>query len=355
MSTVAKKLLQAQTASTPTASFQYAAIFGTNTIEVSDVSDINNITAVDSLSSTALSIVFPVSFDIDRDRSLLFVGDPLDNCISCVDLSDPTSLVVRDTLTSEPKLRFVKGVACSPSRQLIFAATGTNPASGQRSISGIDYSDPDNLAFSGSPLNVSYFYNGMRTTSDGNTLFVSEGDDLISVDTTNTSSMSELDHHSDTVAGGLQALEIDDANDTMYGIAHADSAFVSYDISNTASLSTRDDVTDNTNLDELEALRIDLTNNYAFLMTKLGKLSSFDISDPDNLVRKDTLFDSDFDTNSAYRSIALDIERKLIFCVSRSNGRKLVIVSYDDVENLTKLTTHTFTSGNNGGGMVLFN
>jgi hypothetical protein len=354
MSTVAKKLLQAKTESAEIVGYQYVGIFGTGTLNVSDVSDINNITAVDSLSDGALTIVFPHGSAFDRDRSLLFVGDPIGDEIVCIDLSDPANLVSRDTITSSTRLNFVQGISASTDRQLIFAGCGTS-TSPSKSLSAIDYSDPDNLAFSGNPFNVGYLYKGCACTEDGNTFFVSEGDDLIAIDSTNTSSMSELDHYHLSLAGQLKTIRIDEANDVMYGIGHSDSSFLSYDISNPSSLSYRDVITDNTNLDEVDVLQIDLTNNYAFVMTQLGKLSSFDISDPDNLVRKDTLFDSDFDTNSSYRSIALDIERKLIFCVSRSNGRKLAIVSYDDVENLTKLTTHTFTSGNNGGGIVLFN
>ena len=172
----------------------------------------------------------------------------------------------------------------------------------------VDVSNPSSLSYI-SDLSTGYFgHYGIGLDTTNNVAFSSAygNDRLLSINISNTASMSVLDDITDIRLDGAWGVSLDLQNDVAYVASDREDAVVSVDISNSSNLSKLDDLADVTNLQNATNTAIDIANSVLYVVAATSDaLSSIDISSPSSLSILDTFT---FPTENLLGGIALNID-----------------------------------------------
>jgi hypothetical protein len=349
MSTVANKMVQAAAGNSGDIldTLLMGTYFGGKDIIVLDVSDISNISDIGSADNIGNAFLGPPTA-IDLTNNLLFLphssGSPYNT--DTYDISNLSNIYRADVFYSARQAEH--GAIADPNREILYS-TGKGS---YYQIDKLDYSTPSALsrltyASSSNYLNL-YF---PELSSDGDTLFTigssGNGTGLIKSWDVSGTAFSSLDYlsHSGNPGGNYSGLNwIEQDNYLISGNSHG--YIKSFDVSDTSNLALEDtlNVTSSVsgaNFTTRHTRAVDSVNNLYFLTDFYCKVYIIDVSDPANLVYKNSIA-THVSSGSSAGFVTVDPARKLAFCSFQSGGHLtkayLYVIDYSDINNLS-LTT----------------
>jgi len=357
MSTVAKKL---QTAETPTAGgFSVALVSareGNATTDYKynliDVSDVNNITVLDTVEANDGSLYYrPSRAAILNDGDNVGIAERQYDALSYWDVSDATSMTLldreRNTSGSYPGFNNFYGLVSDEINNIFLGNGTTNPdwqAIFRESGNGIfrTYRSP----------NTSTFTHGQwqpALDAANRVLFVTnETSNSISAYTYpiagNTFTLvSTLQDSTNLV--NPRNFAFDETTDTLY-VGSANGDITSVDVSNTSSMSVIDKLANMSNNYNYNDMQIDTTNQVLFACSSKnstniafgGSVYAVDISDSANLAHLDLI--ERLDDTDLYFPIQMDVdvEREYLFVACKGSD-KLMVIDYSNPSSLTVQAT----------------
>lgn len=347
MSTVAKKIIQAKTAS---AEKTIAVCTGNNYLTVVDITDASNMSILGFVNDTNAFDGIGVWGTGDADRDLYFAGNgPNAAATLCVgDYSDPSNPTVLQVFSNAAFSSTIYSATPDTTRELLFL----NLKVSDKAVS-VDYSDPTALSVLDDIISSTQldFPNGVAVDSTNEIAYYCNSSDssVTSVDYSTPSSLSILDEHADSTSfAGASNIKLDSENDILYGVSITRDSIVRFDVSNPSSISTLNYLIDNTNLNLAYDLALDLEDEIALVYSRTNGLSSIDISNSASMTRLDTVDSTSFDNTA---QLQIDTARKIAF-VKCSNSYSLTSVDYSDASNLIVLDT--IVDATKLGGRTLF-
>ena len=248
----------------------YVASQIADSVTAIDISDPNNLTELDSITSTHLDGVSGIFIYGNHLYAAALTADK----VVSIDISDPSNLVIDDNFTSGNLDRVV-----SPRVHDGILYVTSN---GSDSLTTIDISDPLNLSEIDSVTSTNL--DGARDvvmSDDGLTAFVSglDGDRLTSVDISDPTNLTELDSITSTNIDGGRPFAI--AGNYAFVPGYNADRITAFDISNPSNIVELDSIT-STNLNGASAVSIQ--GKYAYVTAAIAdRIVIVDISDPDNL------------------------------------------------------------------------
>lgn len=328
-----------------TGQFTKGAVMGGSRVTGVNVADINNLSVVDSVTDSRLSIGYEGSVDSTRD--LGFLGNILSDEIICVDFSDISNVSVADSIADSDKFDFTRGVAADPATEIVYVS-GSTP----NYFNAVDYSDPTNLSITGS-LSTTYGGDKVVVDTDRDTAFMKAGSRLTSINVSNPASMSErttlVSSSNMNTAGGLA---IDTTNDLVFTGHYSNDKVSVINTSNVASLSVISSLSDSTNLNQPTVLATDPSKELLFCLC-LDSLSVVDYSNTSSMSITDTISEVNLGGGSS-RSLAVDPVRELVFAKARSENYTVYVYDYSDPTSLTLAGTITTSPvANTSGGFIV--
>jgi 6-phosphogluconolactonase (cycloisomerase 2 family) len=227
------------------------------------------------------------------------------------------------------------------------------------SITSIDISDPNNLieldTYTSSNLNGAQ---GIRLDLNNNLAYVvsSTSDSITSIDISNPNNLIELDSYTSSNLNGARNIALDLNNNVAYVTSLANgtnlgdaSRITSIDISNPNNLVELDSYR-SSNLDGAFSVELDLANNVAYVVSYVSSsITSINISDPNNLIEMDSYISPNLD---GVRYIALDLINNVAYVASLDSD-KLTSINISNPNNLIELDTYTSTNLDGALGIKL--
>jgi len=341
MSSVAKKLLQAKTAS---GHFTKGVVMGTNDATGVDVADVNNMSIEDTLVDSSLSLARASSVDSTRD--LAFFCNLSADELTCVDFSDISNISITDSIIDSDKFDSTRGVAADPTTEIVYVS-GQTP----NYFNAVDYSDPTNLSITSS-LSTTYTGDSIVVDTARDTAFMKAGGRLTSINISNPASMSErttlISSGDMNTAGGLA---VDTTNNLVFTGHYSNDKVAVINTSNVASLSVISSVSDSTNLNQPTVLATDPSKELLFCLC-LDSLSVVDYSNTSSMSITDTISETGLGGGNS-RSLAVDPVRELVFAKARSETNTVYVYDYSDPTSLTLEATIAGTISNLAGGHIV--
>jgi hypothetical protein len=345
MSNVANKMVQAAAGNAGDIldTLLFGTYFGGKQLIALDVSDISNISDIGS--RDVEGVYFSSSpASIDLTNKLLFL--PAQNStpyeIHTYNINNLSSMYKIDSFyTASPA---ATGSVADSVGEILYVHSGI---SSSKKLDKIDYSTPTALSRISQLTTSSYrtFFHP-QLTSDGDTLFAitSSGNNAGSlksydVSGTNTSVLDTLDHSSGDATGGYLGL-IWLEQDNYLASLNSNGYVKSFDVSDVNNLTLEDTLSlSNTNHAYRHTKAVDSVNKLLFVSGWTGTIDIVDVSDPTNLVYKNSIATQTTTDSSGYGFITVDPARKLAFC-SFSSGSHVTksylhIINYSDIDNLT--------------------
>jgi len=361
MSRVADKLIKAKTDSgfTPDPDFTKLLTTGgaTGTTLLNDLDDASQI---DYFSTSAFGFNAPAGganmyTAVDDTNKVFMVTHRNSDRLAVADWSDDTNIVAADIVTDSVRLDNVTQVAVDPSKEFAYT-TNYNSTSANKGHCRYDYSDPTNVTLKWFLQYSSTTY-GLTVNPTRELLYYFTSSSLRTFDIspTGTNVMVFKDDLSlgSTVAAYVQDTFLDIENDILYAVTHND-RIMAIDVSTDTAAVLLDSLVDNTNLDRIYAVSVDVAAGIAFVITTFGKISSIDVSDPSNLALLDTYTGVGRSNDQYRRSMTIDAGAKRVF-TSYGNGFSptgVKVIEYSDPSNLTLETTIDHYSGAYKGAKV---
>lgn len=314
-------------------------------IKTIDISDPSSMSVLDTLvdAGEAFDTGTPLPFEdvaVDSVNQVAYASLGSQTIIS-YDISDPSSISELDNLDAGGGSG--AGLALDVAGGLAYMTAYDND-----SISKINISTPSAMVDLGEEKTTN-----LRDATDvvldvaNNYAYVSlyGGNGVASV---NTSTMTFVDSVTSTAdLEDSAALSIDLTTDHVYVASYLDDCITSVDISNPASLSIAGTLS-NSNLDRATDIDIDVDNQVAYVVSENGDsfctISSIDISTPTSMSQLDTL-----NLESAASStpkIKIDTLKQVAY-VFYTNGTNIILKSVDisTPSSMTVLDTLTVVSG----------
>ena len=350
MSTAANKMVQAAAGNSGDIldTLLMGTYFGGKDIIVLDVSDISNISDIGSADNIGGHAFFRPPSAIDLTNNLLFLphssGSPYNT--DTYDISNLSSISRTDVFYSGRQAEH--GAIADPNREILYS---TGKASYYQ-IDKLDYSTPSalsRLTYASSDSNLNLYY--PELSSDGDTLFTigSYGNysGLIKSWDVSGTAFSSLDYlsHSGNPGGNYSGLNWIEQDNYLIS-ANSFGYIKSFDVSDTSNLALEDTLNVTSSVSGAtfttqHTRAVDSVNNLYFLTDYYGKVYIIDVSDPANLVYKNSIA-THVSSGSSYGFVTVDPARKLAFCSFQSGGHAtkayLYVIDYSDINNLS-LTT----------------
>jgi hypothetical protein len=302
-------------------------------IQTFDISDPTNMSLLgDVRGVAAMTKPFQLKLDITNDRAFVVCED---DSVAVIDISNTSSPSVTGALAQEDSMKYCD---IDPSRDLVFGADFKNPGG----IRVYDVSTPASPSLSGSSTSATYNnLNGIANHRSRNLCFAVLDDYLyaFNVSSASSPSLSGSGLSDGTNLNEAKAIKLDESNNVAF-IA-INNGMTTVNIANTSSMSVLDSVTDGTSNGDCRDIAIDLDAGIAFVPTISGNgLMCFDISNSSSLSHISTFTDSNF---SAPRGVMYDPVAKVAYCSCwyGSAGNKLVAVSCSNTSSMSFLGSVT--------------
>lgn len=349
MSTAANKMVQAAAGNSGDIldTLLMGTYFGGKDIIVLDVSDISNISDIGSADNIGSQFFIPPSA-IDLTNNLLFLphasGSPYNT--DTYDISNLSSISRTDVFYSARQAEH--GAIADPNREILYS-TGKGS---YYQIDKLDYSTPSalsRLTYASSATYLNLYY--PELSSDGDTLFTigssGNGTGLIKSWDVSGTAFSSIDYlsHSGNPGGNYTGLNWIEQDNYLIS-ANSYGYIKSFDVSDTSNLALEDtlNVTSSVSgasFNTRHSRAVDSVNNLYFITDFYCKVYIIDVSDPANLVYKNSIA-THVNSGSSYGFVTVDPARKLAFCSFKSGGHVtkayLYVIDYSDINNLS-LTT----------------
>lgn len=245
----------------------------------------SSLVVVDSLAiDTAQSVA------IDTVNEVAYVGSYSDDFTS-VDISDPDSMAVLDTITDSPDLTRVTSIALDVTRGYAFTVSINT---GDR-LCAVDISDPSNM--SKDYVVTSAFGRPESSVLDLTTdvLYVGDYDtgSIMAVDVSTVSAMAVIDTITDaTYLEYVSDVVLDAPNALLYAVSRGGDSLYVVDISTPSAMTEEGRLTDTSNFGYATGVALDLVDEVAYICagnSGTQKTSSVDISTPSTPTIIDTV------------------------------------------------------------------
>lgn len=287
MSGAASKLLAASGAKTASADLAVVPFEdsggGVHTI---DISDPTNMSILATLASTAaMTKPFGAKLDITNSRAFICCED---DSVAVIDVSNPSSPSLTGALAQENSLKYLD---IDPSRDLVFGSDFVNPAG----IRIYDVSNPASPTETGNELSAAYSGAlGIANHRSRNLCFIVDDDALYAFNTSSSSSPSQNGStlSDSTNLNQAKAIKLDESNNVAF--VAISNGIASVNIANTSSMTILDTAL-STNAIDNQDIAIDLEAGIAFVTVaqyNRGGLMCFDISNPSSISLLDKLEDN---------------------------------------------------------------
>ena len=332
MSNGALKLLAASGAKAATADLAVVPFEdsggGVHTIDISDPTSMSILATL--ASSAAMTKPFGAKLDITNSRAFICCED---DSIAVVDVSNTSSPSITGALAVEHGLKYLD---IDPTRDLVFGSKTGNPGG----IRIYDVSDPTDPTESGSSLSAAFIGTlGIANHRSRNLCFIVDDDAMYAFSTGATNPSQNGSTLSDsTNLNQAKAIKLDESNNVAF--VAISNGIASVNIANTSSMAILD-TAQSTNAGDNQDIAIDLDAGIAFVTVaqyNRGGLMCFDISNPSSISLLDKLEDN---TNlQGARGVAYDPEARVAY-VSCGQGAgsnsKFTAVSASNTSSLSVL------------------
>lgn len=345
MGRVAKKVLMSKPAGgVVSTALTKGVIMGTNDATGIDIETLGSMSFENNVVNSALNIGYDSS--VDASRALAFFCNPIADTLACVDFSDVTNVSVVDTIVDSTNLDFTRGVKVDSANEVVFA-TGQSP----NAFNAIDYSTPSSLSII-STLTLAVTPDRIELDVARDTAYVKAGGRILSINISNTSSMSVRETYiNSSVVNTAGGLAIDTGRNLLFGSSFSGDNIAVFNTSNVAAIALISNLSDGTNLNQITNITVDKDKELAFCLG-LDLLSVVDYSNTSSLSIEDTVSNTAFGGGSS-RSVRIDPARELVFIAARSETPNVFVYDYSDPTSLTLTETITGTSATTNGGMLV--
>ena len=264
----------------------------------------------------------------DFRDGVLYVASQLADSVTAIDVSDPDNLTVLDTISST-HLDGVSGIAVYGEHVYAAALTADK-------IVSIDISDPSNMVITDNYTSANLDRVVSVTPHDGIIYATSNGSDsLTTIDISDPANLAELDSITSANLNGARDVLISDDGLTAFVVGLDGDAITAVDITDPTNLIERDSVT-STNIDGGRPFVIH--GNYAFVPGyDADRFTAFDISDPTNIDELDSITSTNLNGASA-----VTIQGKYAY-VTAAIADRIVIVDISDPNNMSEVYSITST------------
>lgn len=305
-------------------------------VQVFDISDPTNMSVLGTTGSVAaMTKPFQLKLDITANRAFVVCED---DSVAVVDISNTSSPSVTGALAQEDSMKYCD---IDPTRDLVFGADFKNPGG----IRVYDVSTPSSPSLSGSFTDSAYNgSSGIANHRSRDYCFVVDGSSkLFAFNVGNASSPTLPSGGILTDSTNLydaKAIKLDESNNVAY-IAKRN-GLTTVNIANEASMSVMDTVADGVSNTDCRDIAIDLDAGIAFVPTISGNgLMCFDISNPNSLSHISTFTSSS--NFSAPRAVMYDPVAEVAYCSCwyGNAANKLVAVDCSNTSSMSFLGSVT--------------
>ncbi len=327
MGNSALKLLAASGAKAATADLAVVPFEdGGGGVQTIDISDPTNMSILATLaSSAAMTKPFGCKLDITNNRAFICCED---DSIAVIDVSNPSSPSITGALAQQDGLKYLD---IDPTRDVAYGSVTSNPGG----IIAYDVSDPTSPSETGDELSAAYIGAlGIANHRGIDHCFSVDDDQMMCWDVSSGNPSHRSTLSDSTNLNQAKAIKLDESNNIAF--VAISNGIASVNIANTSSMAILD-TAQSTNAGDNQDIAIDLEAGIAFVTVGQylrGGLMCFDISNPSSISLLDKLEDN---TNlQGARGVAYDPEAKVAY-VSCGSGDKFTAVSASNTSSLSIL------------------